>query len=254
MSQRVSFYPSVTRGHHLFDRQPQYFISSSIRSKPQYPNPCLTTETLVSHDYLPLSPSNTVHIFQYTCVPAIKWLIRNIRNDGVEGDGIATWNAILNLRFPSTQGFSIRPYIHCAVRGNLGWVELQLSHLKDGRQNPVLVLYYQRADRQDDNQWENGQRELELYLAFRYRHFTEDTGPIYGILAIGAKLKIFEYDNPSRSIERFVPPWDLERHDEQVWNMLRKINRDHTGGGSYDKTGIKTESGGQGNERLEIFC
>ncbi|KOS38798.1 hypothetical protein ACN38_g10367 [Penicillium nordicum] len=189
----------------------------------------------------------------YTCVPAIKWLIRNIRNDDAEADGIATWNAILNLRFPSTQGFFIRPYIHCAVRGNLGWVELRLSHLNDGRQNPVLVLYYQRIDRQDDDQWENGQRELELYLAFRYRHFREDTVPIYGILAIGVKLKIFQYDNPSRSIERFVPPWDLERHDDQVWNMLRKINRDHTSSGGYDKAGFKFESGGQGNGRLGIF-
>jgi hypothetical protein len=120
--------------------------------------------------------------------------------------------------------------------------------LKDGLQNPVLVLYYQRADRADDNQWENGQKELQLYLAFRYRNFAEDAAPIYGILAIGAKLKIFQYDNPSRSIERFVPPWDLERHDEQVWNMLRRISRNHTGGVVGEVKNVKIEAGGQGNE------
>ncbi|OQE30745.1 hypothetical protein PENFLA_c002G06599 [Penicillium flavigenum] len=186
--------------------------------------------------------------FQYTCVPAIKWVIRNLHNDNVEADGLATWNAILNLRFPSTQGFLIRPYMHCALRGYPGWFELQISHLKDGLQNPVLVLYYQRADRQDDDQWETGQRELQLYLAFRYRNLADNAAPIYGILAIGAKLKIFQYDNPSRSIEHFVPPWDLERHDEQVWNMLRKISRNHTGGGGCEARGVKTESGRQGND------
>ncbi|KAJ5206993.1 hypothetical protein N7491_002376 [Penicillium cf. griseofulvum] len=188
------------------------------------------------------------NVSEYTCVPVIKWLVRILRNDNIEADGLATWNAILNLRFPSTQGFFIRPYSHSGVRGCPGWVELQLSHLKDGRQNPVLVVYYQRANREDDNQWENGQKELQLYLAFRYRNFAEDASPIYGILAIGVKLKIFRYDNPSRSIERFVPPWDLERHDEQVWNMLRKISRNHTGGGVCEARGVKTESGGQGNE------
>ncbi|KAK4862429.1 hypothetical protein LT330_002562 [Penicillium expansum] len=187
----------------------------------------------------------------YTCVPAIKWLIRNLRNYDAEDDGIAAWNAILNLRFPSTQGFLVRPRIHTAVRGCPGWFELQVSHLEDSRQNPVLMLYYQRADRQNDNQWEAGQRELQLYLAFRYRHVAEDSSPIYGILAIGAKLKIFEYDNPSRSIERFVPPWDLERHDEQVWDMLKKINRSHTDGSVCEAGGIKFELGGQGNEALK---
>ncbi|KXG53763.1 uncharacterized protein PGRI_008130 [Penicillium griseofulvum] len=184
----------------------------------------------------------------YTCVPVIKWLVRTLRNDNVEADGLATWNAILNLRFPSTQGFFIRPYTHSGARGCRDWTELQLSHLKDGLQNPVLVLYYQRADRADDNQWENGQKELQLYLAFRYRNFAEDAAPIYGILAIGAKLKIFQYDNPSRSIERFVPPWDLERHDEQVWNMLRRISRNHTGGVVGEVKNVKIEAGGQGNE------
>lgn len=120
--------------------------------------------------------------------------------------------------------------------------------MKDGLQNPVLVLYYQRADRQDDDQWETGQRELQLYLAFRYRNLVGNPTPIYGILAIGAKLKIFQYDNPSRSIEHFVPPWDLERHDEQVWNMLRKISRNHTGGGGCETRGVKNESGGQRND------
>ncbi|KAJ5170466.1 uncharacterized protein N7500_003249 [Penicillium coprophilum] len=184
----------------------------------------------------------------YTCVPTIKWLIRALRNDNVEADGIATWNAILNLRFPSTQGFSIHLYAHSAVRGCPDWVELQISHLKDGHQNPVLVVYYQRADRQNDDQWEDGQGELQLYLTFRYHNFAEDASPIYGILAIGAKLKIFQYDNPSRSIERFVPPWDLERHDEQVWNMLRKISRSHTDAGVSETRGIKDEAGGQGNQ------
>ncbi|CAG7954378.1 unnamed protein product [Penicillium nalgiovense] len=186
--------------------------------------------------------------FQYTCVPVIKWLISNLHNDNIEADGLATWNAILNLRFPSTQGFLIRPYMHCALRECPGWFELQISHMKDGLQNPVLVLYYQRADRQDDDQWENGQRELQLYLAFRYRSLAYTAAPIYGILAIGAKLKIFQYDNPSRSIEHFVPPWDLERHDEQVWNMLRKISSNHTGGGGCQTRGVKTESGGRGND------
>ncbi|CAI7662918.1 unnamed protein product [Penicillium glandicola] len=177
----------------------------------------------------------------YTCIPTIRWLIRNLRNDNAEADGIATWNAILNLRFPSTQGFFIRPYIHPALRGCPSWLELQLSHLKDSRQNPVLVLYYQRADRQNDDQWENSQRELQLYLAFRYRSMPEDAPPIYGILAIGAKLKIFQYDNPSRSIERFVPPWDLERHDEQVWDMLGNISRNHTAGAVPEMRGIKPD-------------
>ncbi|KAJ5503301.1 hypothetical protein N7463_006175 [Penicillium fimorum] len=184
----------------------------------------------------------------YTCVPAIKWLVRTLHNDNIEADGIATWNAILNLRFPSTQGFFIRVYVHSAVRGCPGWVELQLSHLKDGHQDPVLVVYYQRADRENDDQWEIGQRELQLYPAFRYRSFTDNASPIYGILAIGAKLKIFQYDNPSRSIERFVPPWDLEHHDELIWNMLRKISRNHTGSGGCETRGIKAESGRQGNE------
>ncbi|OQE39372.1 hypothetical protein PENCOP_c007G01462 [Penicillium coprophilum] len=189
----------------------------------------------------------------YTCVPAIKWLVRTLRKDNVEADSIATWNAILNLRFPSTQGFFIHLYAHSAVRGCPGWVELQLSHLKDGHQNPVLVVYYQRADRQDDDQWEDGQRELQLYLAFRYRNSAEDASPIYGILAIGAKLKIFQYDNSTRSIERFVPPWDLERHDQQVWSMLRKISRSHTDGGVGETRGIKVEAGGQGNEEPKDF-
>jgi hypothetical protein len=39
----------------------------------------------------------------------------------------------------------------------------------------------------------------------------------------------------------------LERHDEQVWNMLRKISRNHTGGGCETR-GVKGESGGQGND------
>ncbi|CAG8909347.1 unnamed protein product [Penicillium egyptiacum] len=141
--------------------------------------------------------------------------------------------------------------MHHALRGYPGWFELQISHLKDGLQNPVLVLYYQRADRRNDDQWENAQRELQLYLAFRYRNLKEDAIPIYGILAIGANLKIFQYDNPSRTIERFVPPRDLERHDKQIWNVLRKISRNHTGGGCETR-GVKTESGGQGTKGSEI--
>lgn len=115
---------------------------------------------------------------------------------------------------------------------------LELSHLDSERQNPVLALYYQSADRHNDNQWEQGQDELERYLVRRFGGLGEGVLPVHGVLAIGAKVKIFKYDAVSRSIERFVPPWDLERHHGQVWDMLGDISRIHTGG--YG-SGVKRE-------------
>jgi hypothetical protein len=95
------------------------------------------------------------------------------------------------------------------------------------------VLYYQSADRQNDDQWEIGQRELEMYLAFRYGNYV-GMAPVYGVLGIGVKVKIFKYDGGSCCIEWFVPPWDLERHHELVWEGLRGISRAHTGGGGKE--------------------
>lgn len=95
----------------------------------------------------------------------------------------------------------------------------------------MLVLYYQSADRSNDDQWEDAQNELQSYLVLRYGYFAEDAPPVYGILAIGVKLKIFKYDSRACCIERFVPPWDLERHAGLVCGMLANISKEHTGEG-----------------------
>ncbi|KAJ5788329.1 hypothetical protein N7457_003319 [Penicillium paradoxum] len=185
--------------------------------------------------------TNSSNNNDYARIPTIIWQIRTLRNNH-ELDGIAIWNAILTLRFPPAQGF-IHPQIHNIWHGDPDSFTLELTHLRYGQQNPVLALYYRSVNRRDDNQWDYAQRALEMYLSARFGDLAEYAFPVYGILAIGVKVKVFTYDGPSRSIEPFVPPWDLERHHQLVWDMLGMIAGIHTGGISEMGGGVDVLGG-----------
>ncbi|KAJ5095751.1 hypothetical protein NUU61_005107 [Penicillium alfredii] len=136
-------------------------------------------------------------------------LIR-LRPGDPESTQYGLWNAILGLQFPVSQGFITRPQDrHSSQAGAYGFSDLHTYHYRGTATHATKFLIVQCKRPSASTQssvWRQAVDQLDEYLS--NTHGTRrpaNRTPVYGIVAIGLKLRVYKYDDVNQGVLNWAP-------------------------------------------------
>jgi hypothetical protein len=150
-------------------------------------------------------------------VPGIALAIEDLITGPVkkkpEGDVNGVWNGILNWVFDPVEGYATTPQDqHTGFGGKKGFSDFHTKQrFVDGSHRCFLITQCKRIGKQhDEYTWEEGANQLQDYLYKEHgTRARNQRTPVYGILAVGRRVRFFKYHDLTGSIEdwRPVPQW-----------------------------------------------
>ncbi|KAJ5832041.1 hypothetical protein N7474_000352 [Penicillium riverlandense] len=175
----------------------------------------------------------------YTNYHAISREIARIRPGDPESTLYGVWNAILGLQFPIAQGYITRPQDrHTAQSGQYGFSDLHTFQYRGNAANAskFLIVQCKRAGSESqDSVWRDAVDQLDQYLCDTHgRRRPADRTPVYGIAAVGLKMRVYRYDDVNQCVLNWAPrglpqgaQWDLESEAGKVQRILDHILNNH---------------------------
>jgi len=142
-------------------------------------------------------------------------------------------------------GYVTRPQDrHSSQSGERGFSDLHTNQYRDGerRASKFLIVQCKRAGLESrPGVWKEGVAQLNRYLAATHRTRSQDSRtPVYGIIAIGKFLRVYEYYDDFREVRdwqshadgsmnfsQVEDPLSLLDHSEIVQKILDEIRDDH---------------------------
>lgn len=117
----------------------------------------------------------------------------------------------MNFQFPVQQGYITRPQdAHTSQSGENGYSDLHNFHYRGGssKADKFLIVQCKRAGLEfRTSVWNEGIEQLDRYLAATHRtRRISDQSHVYGVVAIGRWMRVYRYDDTSRSVYNWSPP------------------------------------------------
>ncbi|KAJ5595356.1 uncharacterized protein N7459_001564 [Penicillium hispanicum] len=170
---------------------------------------------------------------------AIVQELSRIRRNDPECTIYGLWNSILALQFPIVQGYVTRPQDeHTLLTGEKGFSDLHVFHYRGAATsaNKFLIVQCKRYDYEGwPTVWTEGVDQLNDYLSATHRRRgPARRTPVYGIVAIGRRMRVYKYSDQLRSVQNWAPsglqpgkPWHLKDDASQVQQILDHILNNH---------------------------
>lgn len=175
-------------------------------------------------------------------IPAIAAEALSLNARSSEGDVNGVWNSILNWVFDLMSGYITRPQaMHTLYGGTHGYSDFHTFQHVHGQRKYFLITQCKSSTGEgSDAAWDNGSSQLQWYLEIQ--HGTRPVGqrtPVYGILAIGRRVRFYRYNDTRREIVGFRPAANWANShggrrffdiiDDAVWvqSALRHILHNH---------------------------
>ena len=148
------------------------------------------------------------------------------------------WNTILCRQFPHDNGYITRPQDrHTNQRGEHGFSDFHtFQRFPDNSVSKFLIVQCKRGGLEDSvRAWNQGIQQLNRYLgAIHGTRQPHERTPAYGILAVGQMMRVYQYDDVSRTVRptRIIgggapgAKLHLENNPETIQTILNHI-RDH---------------------------
>ncbi|CAI7628858.1 unnamed protein product [Penicillium palitans] len=175
----------------------------------------------------------------YSDIPAIQQEISRVPRAGTESVLYGVWNTILTWEFPVQQGYVTRPqYRHTSQAGQKGFSDLHTYQYPLGQQRATkfLIVQCKRTGLQSrPSTWEEGVHQLDQYLSATHRTRHVNPTPVYGIVAVGMFMRVYQYHDATKSVgditDPGVPstalPLHLEDDSVAIQQILDHIRLNH---------------------------
>ncbi|QKX60447.1 uncharacterized protein TRUGW13939_07592 [Talaromyces rugulosus] len=164
----------------------------------------------------------------YLNVPAIRAELDGIKKGTSEGHVAGVWNAILSWMFPVTDGYVTRPQdIHRYFGGAKGFSDLHtFQYDAAGRRRFFLIVQCKPYSSEGSTaDWQEAANQLRDYLSAI--HKTRPAGRrtrVYGIAALGRRVRFFEYNDLTRNANGWRPSgtWAVTHNGREFYDMRRE--------------------------------
>lgn len=117
------------------------------------------------------------------------------------------WDAILNWQFPVTDEYITRPQaLHRQFRGRKGFSDFHtFQYDAAGRERYFLITQCKPPyGETQKGVWNEARDQLISY--FNLQHKTQPAGSVYGIAAVGRRVRFYKYNFTTRSVVPWRPP------------------------------------------------
>jgi hypothetical protein len=108
------------------------------------------------------------------------------------------------------EGYVTRPQDrHTSQAGQMGFSDLHTYQYPSAQQraNKFLIVQCKRTGLETRAAtWDEGVRQLDQYLSATHRTRHVNRTPVYGIVAVGMYMRVYEYDDASNSVADIVHP------------------------------------------------
>lgn len=130
-------------------------------------------------------------------------------NNSTEDHMYGIWDAILNWTFPATSGYITRPQDRHGQfgGGGLGFSDFHTFQYNEatGQRSFILITQCKRYElRTRPAEWQAATEQLRDYL--NLQHQTQPTHDVYGIVAIGDRVRFFKYNYQQKNVTAWRPP------------------------------------------------
>jgi hypothetical protein len=174
-------------------------------------------------------------------VPAIASEIRRLHSRSNEGEVNGVWNSILNWVFDPVNGFITQPQaMHTATGGARGFSDFNTLEVAGGTRRSFLITQCKSSQGEGQHEvWVDGASQLLRYLRSQHGNRRVPQRPAYGILAIGRRVRFFQYDRATDRLRGWRPSspipdpnaprefYYLGREATEVQMALRQILNHH---------------------------
>ncbi|KAL4782358.1 hypothetical protein BJX76DRAFT_358981 [Aspergillus varians] len=170
----------------------------------------------------------TTPVPDYTTMDAFQGVYRQATQSRGEGHVAAMMSFIFGQAFPRQEGYIPEPQ----YRNSGGLTDVTTAHWRRDntgrlRRAPFLITQTKRASKQSSvREWHGAEDQLNGYLAPLATHHPQ----LYGIVAMGRKIKIYQYSHNLGRI-RFLHgtegPCDVKDNARAVINRLNYIKNNH---------------------------
>ncbi|GIK05347.1 hypothetical protein Aspvir_009454 [Aspergillus viridinutans] len=150
----------------------------------------------------------------YMDVPAIASEIRRLHSRSNEGEVNGIWNSILNWVFDPVNGFITQPQaMHTGTGGARGFSDFNTLEVAGGTRRSFLITQCKSADGEgQESVWSDGAGRPLRYLRTQHGNRRGLQRPVYGILAIGRRVRFFRYYRATDDIRGWRPGNGWEPH------------------------------------------
>ncbi|EAW16931.1 uncharacterized protein NFIA_002830 [Aspergillus fischeri NRRL 181] len=184
----------------------------------------------------PADPGTT-----YMDVLAIASEIRRLHLHSNEGEVNGVWNSVLNWVFDPVNGFITKPQaMHTGTGGARDFSDFHTLAVAGRTRHSFLITQCKSPDGEGKKSvWADGEAQLLRYLRMEHSNRRGPQRPAYGILAIGRRVRFFQYYRAIDDIRGWRPSrpipdrrgdrdfYHLEREATQVQMALRDILNHH---------------------------
>jgi hypothetical protein len=116
------------------------------------------------------------------------------------------WDAILNWQFPVTDGYITRPQdLHKKFGGKKGFSDFHTFQYDAAGQQKFFLITQCKAVEGESRQstWKEASDQLISYLNMQHKKRPE--GTVYGIVAIGKRVRFYQYNFVKKNIDPWRP-------------------------------------------------
>ncbi|OKL60898.1 hypothetical protein UA08_03220 [Talaromyces atroroseus] len=119
------------------------------------------------------------------------------------------WNSILNWMFPPTSNYVTRPQdMHRFFGGQKGFSDFHTSEIIPASRRKFFLITQCKAvaSESQEHEWQNASNQLRDYLSSVHgTRPTNQRSPVYGIAALGRRVRFFRYDDPNQNVVDWRP-------------------------------------------------
>lgn len=150
------------------------------------------------------------------------------------------WNTILTWQFPVQEGYVTRPQDrHTSQSGQKGFSDLHTYQYPPGqtKANKFLIVQCKRKGLESQpTTWDEAVQQLNQYLSATHgTRRVANPPPVYGIVAVGMYMRVYEYLDAARSVDDLrapgVPssanPLHLKKNRDAIQKILNHIKTNH---------------------------
>lgn len=143
-------------------------------------------------------------------IPAIRQEISRVPRAGPESVLYGVWNTILTWQFPVQQGYVTRPQDrHTSQAGQKGFSDLHTYQYPSAQQraNKFLIVQCKRTGLETrTSTWGEGVQQLDQYLSATHRTRHVNPTPVYGMVAVGMYMRVYQYHDATYSVGNIIDP------------------------------------------------
>jgi hypothetical protein len=142
------------------------------------------------------------------------------------------------VQFPVADGYIVRPQDrHDSQGGRQGYSDFHVFHYRNNATTAVKFLIVQckrPGTERQDAVWEQAVDQLNEYLSATHgKRPPAARSPVYGIAAVGKKMRVYKYDDINQQVLNWAPRgmrwdlWDVVDDAEKVQRILDHIRDNH---------------------------